>query len=244
MGWRAVGVSVEGAAHRQRGGGCQDAHAIGETPHGLVLAAADGAGSARFGGLGARLAVEAVTGHLAGATAAAPATVAAAIGIARSTLEQAAAADGHAIGDLATTLHIAWLCGDRVLTGQIGDGAVVVRHGGALRSLDPAPRSEYLNETVFLTSRGWVDDVRIGLHDAADADGVAVLTDGLQLLAFELATDTPHPGFFGPLWRWAADLDASQLDGEGQDELATFLGSGRVRARTDDDTTLVLAVRA
>ena len=249
MSWSTVGVSVEGAGHRQRGGGCQDAHRVERTESGFALAVADGAGSARLGGLGARLAVDTVTELLVSATAPDPAMLAAALGLARSALEQEAAWRGVPLGDMATTIHTVVLFDGLLMTAQIGDGAVVVRDaretegagagGAAVRTLDPVERGEYLNETVFLTSSAWVNEVRFGEHDATAIDAVAVLTDGLQLLAFDLAAGLPHAGFFEPIWRWASTVD----DTAGEAELAAFLGSERVRGRTDDDTTLVLAVR-
>lgn len=235
-----VGVSVEGAGHRQRGGGCQDAHRVLPTADGFVLAVADGAGSARHGGEGAWLAVDTVAEALASIGGRGLAAVAVAVGVARSALEVEARERGLAVGDLATTIHVAVLSGDRLTTAQIGDGAVVARDdGGALVVVDAVERGEYLNETVFLTSSSWADEVRFGDHDASSLDAIAVLTDGLQLLAFDMAAGTPHPGFFDPMWRWASDVDP--LAGEA--ELAEFLSSERVQSRTDDDTTLVLAVR-
>ena len=48
-GWRAVGASVAGSSHLARNGPCEDEHGWALLPDGaLVLAAADGAGAARF----------------------------------------------------------------------------------------------------------------------------------------------------------------------------------------------------
>lgn len=244
MTWRAVGVSVEGAGHRVRGAGCEDAHLARRTDTGLVLVVADGAGSAARSQRGAEAVVTAVGDVLAGADVADLALVAVAIGRARAALEAEARDVGCPLGDLATTVHVAWLAGERLLTGQIGDGAVVVRSGGGLRSLDAADRGEYLNETVFLTSSAWDTEARFGAHDASDIDAIALMTDGLQLLAFDLAEDAPHAGFFEPMFSWVVALgDGEGAMDRGRDELAAFLASERVQSRTDDDTTLVLAVR-
>jgi hypothetical protein len=48
----------------------------------------------------------------------------------------------------------------------------------------------------------------------------------------------PHPGFFAPLFQFLS------REGDGtlaQEALASFLASPRVRGRTDDDLTLLLA---
>ncbi|MFN2251134.1 MAG: protein phosphatase 2C domain-containing protein, partial [Anaerolineae bacterium] len=59
--WRVVAASVTGTSHAARGVDCQDAHAYVVRPDGtLILAVADGAGSADQSADGARIAVERV----------------------------------------------------------------------------------------------------------------------------------------------------------------------------------------
>jgi hypothetical protein len=60
------------------------------------------------------------------------------------------------------------------------------------------------------------------------------MTDGLQLVAFDLATGVPHAPFFAPFFSFVAG------DGEVA-QLTEFLGSERVAERTDDDVTLAVA---
>lgn len=230
MAWRVRAASVVGSGHLSRGRGCDDANAVEELPDGrLAIAVADGAGSALAADIGADLAVDAAMACLRGGGNAAAAMVAA-----RLTLE---AAPGP-IADLATTLLVAVAGGGRIETAQVGDGAVVVRLGGGdLRVLAPDTKGEYLNETTFLTSSGWAGAVRLDRLPDCEVDAIAVLSDGLQLLAFDLASGTAHEPFFAPLFGFAASDQADDA------ELAEFLASERVCARTDDDKTLVLAVR-
>ena len=220
MTWRLVGASVVGAGHVVRGDGCDDAHAIASRLDGsLVIAVADGAGSAPRGGEGARLAVEvALACHDDPAAA----------------VETAAAAVD---ADMATTLAVVHVSSHVVRVAQVGDGAVVLRRGDELEVVGPVDREEFVNETVFLTSATWREHLRVDEVPAAGVDGIAVLTDGLQMLAFELPSGRPHLPFFAPLYDFAASAESSI------DELSAFLGSERVCARTDDDKTLVLAVR-
>src|SRR5438046_3428419 len=57
--WRILGASVTGTSHYRMGRGCDDAHAyrIGDNNM-LLLAVADGAGSAKMSALGAQTAVQ------------------------------------------------------------------------------------------------------------------------------------------------------------------------------------------
>jgi hypothetical protein len=244
-GWRVLGASVEGTSHLGGDLGCQDAHAVVQEAGWLIVAVADGAGSAPRAAEGAALAVRAVVEHgrgrildpdagdLDAGDVDAAGLAADCIGAARLALEDLAGDDE--LGDLATTLLVVVGRGAQLGLAQVGDGAVVVDSGGASRVVGAVDRGEYLNETVFVTSSGWEDARRVDVVEA-QVDGIAVMSDGLQLLALDLATMEAHEPFFRPLWDFARRAEATS------DELAAFLASERVCARTDDDKTLVLAV--
>ena len=234
--WRAVGASVEGASHVARGVGCQDAHGVLTAPDGsLVVVVADGAGSASRAAEGSALAVEAALDTLEWVLAVEPPSVAVvrAVGAARVALETA-----DDISAVATTLLVVVVGSDEVAVARVGDGFAVARlEDGSLELLSADDDREFLNETTFLSSSDWTPSVSV--RSSAGVSGVAVLTDGLQLLAFDLTAGRPHAPFFEPLFAFAADCDAAS-----EHELAAFLGSDRVAARTDDDVTLVLCSRS
>jgi hypothetical protein len=208
-----------------------------------VVAVADGAGSAVRAAEGARHAVDAAFEFAAemawfGGVSCADSAVGA-IAAARARLEGVAGCRSH-LHQLAATLTVAVVGADEggeVGVAQIGDGAVVFRRGDALTLAVTPERSEYLYETRFVTSPTWPADQQTFAGDAAGIDGVAVLTDGLQLLAFDMATAAPHAPFFDPLFGFAASERSTDA------ELHGFLASDRVNARTDDDKTIVVAVR-
>jgi hypothetical protein len=120
---------------------------------------------------------------------------------------------------------------------QVGDGAVVVRRGETFEALTAPDHGEYINESTFLTSGDYQEHAQVVIRDQTGIDGVALLSDGLQLLALNLQTGEPFAPFFRPLLQFAARPDADEP------ELSAFLASPRVCARTDDDKTLLLAVR-
>jgi hypothetical protein len=228
--WRSLAASVAGAGHRARGVGCEDASWVEVLDDGtLVLVVADGAGSARLAAEGSSRAVTAaVEGLRAGVD------LEAVMEGARLALEPVVA--GERLGDRATTLLVVRVpAGAGVVeTAQVGDGAVVLRRCGELEVLAADDKGEYLNETCFLTSASWRESMRVETVSAEGVDGVAAMTDGLQLVAFDLSTGVPHAPFFAPFFSFVA--------GEGDVEgLASFLGSERVGERTDDDVTLAVA---
>src|SRR5271165_1338416 len=66
--WRVAGATVPGVSHRQQGIPCQDSCHWQELPNGMLLiAVADGCGSARHAALGSEWATQAALEHAAGA---------------------------------------------------------------------------------------------------------------------------------------------------------------------------------
>jgi hypothetical protein len=246
QGWRVAASSVRGTRHVQAGLPCQDAHAWCVTPRGsLVAAVADGAGSAPLAEHGSRLAADAALAHLLAADPdlsgdAWRDALRGALEAARAAVHEGAAARGAPPRDLATTLIVAVATDGAACAAQVGDGAALVRTAdGALHPLTAPVRGEYANETVFLTSPGGVEGAQFAIM-RGEVAGLAALTDGLQGLALQGATGAPHPPFFGPLFHFAAE---PLPPAEAQAGLDAFLGGPRVTARTDDDLTLLLAVR-
>ncbi len=248
--WRAVGISSRGTSHLKTGDPCQDAHAWRVLPCGtLVVAVADGAGTARLAEAGAALAVktalETVCALLVAADVANDkdeqwrALLLGAITSAHQALETEASAQQAALRDFACTLAVAVACpGALVAAVQIGDGAVVaMAEGGEVFAVTrPAP-SEYLNETTFLISPGAIEGASFAIWRGT-LSRLGMLTDGLQMLALKMPGGDPYHGFFDPLFRFAASAD----DGEAAvASLQSFLDSPRVRERADDDLTLFLA---
>jgi hypothetical protein len=164
----------------------------------------------------------------------------------RRTFEAAlAAVTAHAAGarmplrDYATTLTVVAAAGDTLAVGQVGDG-IAVAEGAEGLILTAAPqRGEYANEVALLTSPQAVEGATIAAI-AMTARTVAVTTDGLLRLVVHLPSHEPHAPFFGPLF---AFLEETTDPATANDELARFLRSARVTERTDDDKTLVIAVR-
>ncbi len=249
--WRVVAASTQGVSHRASKTPCQDAHGyrwLGE--NGLLLSVADGAGSAERSQEGARCAVESALATLAAALDGGIPSVESewmeamrqAFAAARAALEQLASADGAPLRSFATTLTCAVLSGDWLAVGQIGDGALVARLAdGALLTAIIPQRGEYANEAYFLTMPEAMQYVDLWAQPCAPL-GVAATTDGLLRLALQLPGYEPHPPFFAPLWAFAASIE-DESEEQAAQELSAFLDSERVCARSDDDKTLLLAVR-
>ena len=242
--WRAVGVSLRGSSHVKTDQPCQDVHAFALLPREtLVAAVADGAGTAALAEVGAELAVKAAVETLRERLEKDPLTDAPeeawrtllheAMRAALEAVEREAATRGTPGRDFACTLGVAVARPDMVAAVQVGDGSVVGADGdGAVFSILRPVSGEYLNETTFLISPGALEQIQFARH-TGKISRLAMLTDGLQMLALKVADGTPHAPFFEPLFRFIA---AAEDEEKGRASLAAFLASDRVQAKADDDS--------
>lgn len=244
--WKCVAASLQGSSHKKTAKPCQDFSCIRRPSDGVVvIAVADGAGSAAFAEDGAAVAARTAARTLCSllkesgfANEAAPAALRAAVKAARRSVETEASSRKIKSRDLASTLLLILASPKFVALAQIGDGAVVLRdRTGRLICLTEAEPSEYINETSFLVSPDALNQMQVSLWSGEVAQ-VAVLSDGLQLLCLKMPERTPHERFFTPVFDFAEHMDDEKRD---RNELINFLNSGRVKEHTDDDITLVLA---
>jgi hypothetical protein len=248
--WRVIGASVIGASHLKHDLPCQDYQASRLLPWGegqaLLIALADGAGSAENADQGAQLAVEAALHSLEiSLRTCEPSCVdfessmRLAFESAQQVLFDQAGGDEIPVRSLATTLTCVAAVDGFITVGQLGDGSVVVRTDeDELVAVTNPQRGEYANETFFLVQEDALENLQVQvLH--YPVLGLAVLSDGLMRLALQMPANIPHRPFFKPLFAFAAsaeDMDAAT------GQLASFLSSERVSERTDDDKSLVLAI--
>ena len=248
--WKVTGCSTQGLAHEKLGLPCQDAHAWHQPGNGLLLVAvADGAGSAPLAHIGAPLGCQAalagLRAQLESVSEAGPdfgfnwsEILRQAVAAARTDLQREADARHVSISELATTLIVVVACPELLAAIQIGDGAIVLAESDeAMRCIGRPAQSEYLNETTFVTSATAMSEGEPVIFKGA-ISRFAVLTDGLQMASLRMPEAEPHPGFFAPLFRF---LEGAKSVEELQTELGSFLQSPRVRQRTDDDVTVVIA---
>jgi hypothetical protein len=121
---------------------------------------------------------------------------------------------------------------------QVGDGATVVAdQKGGIVALTVPPPCEYINEATFLTSADAMRAAQTTVWQGR-AGQLAAFSDGLQLLCLKWPECLPHEAFFSPLFRF---ISTTSDEVRASRELKSFLGSERVKERTDDDLTLILA---
>ena len=252
--WRIAMASSVGTAHIAAAQPCQDAHFHLETADAdggrvLVLAASDGAGSARHAEVGAMLACETFV-HLVAAYLGQGGRVEA---IGRPLAERWIAGilyrlelqtrqRGGALHDYACTLLAAVVGAGGAAFLQIGDGAMVVSNGEGWQHVFWPQHGEFANTTTFVTSDGAAQAMDFD-HRAAPIDEIALFTDGLESLVLHKASRTVHGPFFDSMFASVRKSAAAGVDIDLSRALADYLSSPRINDRTDDDKTLILASR-
>lgn len=247
--WKFVTGQATGTAHEKLRVPCQDrlACSVSHEHAAFIAAVADGAGSASLAHIGAGIAVEAITAiSLLGVRAGRhdhDRVLRDGASLARTRIFEEAAARGVAARELACTLLAVIATPAAGAALQIGDGVIVIRDlSEAWRWLFWPQKGEYANATFFLTDDSALDEAQVTVlpHDVQD---IAMLSDGLENLALHFATRTAHAPFFSGAF---ASVYSSPEQGELVDlseALSNFLRSPAIRARTDDDVSLVLATR-
>jgi hypothetical protein len=247
--WRCIGLSVAGTSHAKKQIPCQDAHVIKELQSGeLVIAVADGAGSAPLSQEGAKFAVHIAANFLCQAiplykpdtTTQWKTLVFQAFELARAYLIKHAVESRFPVKDYATTLQLVVIAEPWLVSAIVGDGtAVILGADNVFEMILPPQRGQYANATNFITSNSALSKITVQVRQK-QVVGVAVLTDGLLNLSIEEKSNTPVPKFFQPLFNVVGAATSRQ---QVTTILNNFLQSDRINRRTDDDKTLVLALR-
>lgn len=244
--WRVAGVSVKGVSHVRNGQPCQDAHCwrllSGET---LVVAVADGAGSAPQADVGSAVAAAAAVEWIAHRESIIAGLqdkeqwqkfLIEAVEAARDAVDAEAASRSLPARNLATTLILVVATPAVTAAAQVGDGAAIVADAdGNLTSLTLPPPTENVNETTFLNTPGASVEVT---YWPGQARHLAAISDGLQMLALKMPDGTPHRAFFLPLFQC---LSSAESEAVAERAYTGFLDSDRVKNRTEDDLTLFIA---
>ena len=237
--WKIVFGSVQGTSHVQSGKPCQDYCAGSVVGTTVVAACADGAGSAELSHLGSKAAVERFMEVATFETAPTREQMESWVDAARARVLEEAAANETTPRELACTFLAALVSETWAAFAQIGDGVIVFDGPEGYELAFWPDNGEYANTTRFLTEDDYRANLRIDIVERQVTE-LAILTDGLQMLALDFIQAKVHDRFFAPLFktvRNGSDTEALRAS------LLEFMDSKRVNDRTDDDKTLLLATR-
>lgn len=243
--WKWIAASRKGTSHERSGTHRQDAFRCVEARYGrLIAAVSDGAGSASHSRYGAAITCRHLT-----AKAQAHGKVpdrdlfAEWVDDLRDAIFMAAAKRDLAMRDFACTLLFAMADASSMFVAHVGDGAIV-RQAGAGGQWDCVswPESgEYASTTFFVTDNNGVRLRTATFDDPPHA--IAMFSDGIERLVLDFENKTSPSSFFDTM---AGAMSTSELAGVQRrlsGQLHAYLGSPKIDERTDDDKTLVVAIR-
>ena len=252
MSWKCSASSVTGRSHTDRGERGQDYSRAGTLQIGdhtfFIGLAADGAGSTTDGGRGAEIACETLWDCIidtlreeADISDISDDRVKEWVTASRDAVNTESESAGKRIRNYACTL-LGAISGDSwAVFFQIGDGAIVIKRDSAYETIFWPEQGEYANTTFFLSDETYLEHLMVR-HCNVSPMETALFTDGLQTLALSFSAKQAHTGFFQPLFM-ALQRDPGNDFSAFSHQLTRFLLRSDVSARSDDDKTLVLAVR-
>jgi hypothetical protein len=247
--WQFIAASVAGTSHVADTTPCQDAFRV-ESIHIkgkelLIVVCSDGAGSASHAQRGSEKAVTAGMGivleYLKGSELrqVCRSEVESWYSQIHDALNEEAKTLGIELSDLHCTLLIAILGQEHSVFAQLGDGAMVIDRSGKMEVVFWPQSGEFTSMTYFITCDDFVRHLEVRVIDES-VSHFAAFTDGMERLVLNFSGRCAHEPFFQQMFgtvRSAEDLTLLTSD------LTTFLNSQHVNERTNDDKTLVLAVR-
>ncbi len=250
-GWTWAVACRRGLAHEKADVRLQDAFKCFIGPgqgRPLVIVVSDGAGSAAFGGESASLicrtltvlarqyfsSVDALpTDELLGRW----------LDDVRTVVADVAARRNLAARDFAATLILFISSGLESVVLHVGDGCAVLKDEDTATWIAPSwPfHGEYASTTAFITDEPRPNSCIV--RHPRPISAVSVFSDGLERLALDLKARQPFAPFFDSIITPVASSASIGKNVELSAKLETFLDSSSVNSRSDDDKTLVLAVR-
>lgn len=231
MAW-SVGIkSIAGPNHASKKIPCQDYGAYKILKDGTLIAViSDGAGSAKYGGLGAKLTVEAALSTLE------KNNTDKLIPYIHRRLKKEAKRLKADLADFACTFIALLANSDHISVFQVGDGFAVARFENEYELLLFPQKGEHINETCFITQENAEKIIQKRTIEKRPLF-ISLSTDGLENVALFYQNWKPYRGFFSPLDQY---INKTNSQNEAAQEIESFLNSPLLRQKSDDDKTLFL----
>lgn len=257
MSWKAIARSEVGTSHKIQKMPCQDYGEYRIYDDVIVGAVADGAGSAKYADVGAKLAVETVIKYLSKISEylrkrqrcwqnfSQKLSQNEAEKLFHKTckkvlveLHTEAVREGYSIHDLACTLLVFVATPNWLAAMQIGDGFIVIRphKESEYQLLFQPDKGEFANETTFITSENALKEIRVDVI-SGEQEFICASTDGLEKVAIRLQDWKAFSPFFKPFEEYLRETPNPN-----DRDLIDFLQSEQLNQRTDDDKTLLLCL--
>lgn len=197
--WKTVCCEVQGIGHKRARLPCQDrTHALSLAGTDIIVLA-DGAGSAKFSHYGAERVVQCVANYVAEHfqdcfdCADGREVARRILGLVAEELRQEALKHGCETRDLASTLLLAAVHGERFILAHVGDGVIGYLDGTSLKVASTPENGEFANETTFVTSANAERAMRLYKGTLREKCAFVLMSDGTEQSLFHKRTKTLAP---------------------------------------------------
>lgn len=249
--WKFINTSVIGSSHLHDNKPCQDYNLVEEVyinkEKYLIALVSDGAGSAKKSEIGSKVTCQRMRSFIKTCLKFKrplnKEDVEIWVKSLRKILNKLAERKSLSLNDFACTIVGAILGKEQNIFFQIGDGAIVIssQTEAELEVVFWPKTGDYINTTYFVTERNALSHLEVKIVNTP-INTIALFSDGLQNLALSFAQQKVHTPFFKPMFEQLKKYPAQKIR-DLKNPLEYFLNSNSVNERTDDDKTLVLAVR-
>ena len=250
--WAWASAGVKGTSHVKTGVRLQDSFCnfeveknTGNVFCGMV---SDGAGSALFGGEGASLVCRTLSVEIRKYLRSANGLPTREnyelwIDQVRDRIFLAAKIRNLTPRDFAATLVCVVSNGSESTVIHIGDGCAVFQNSENKSWLTPSwpNQGEFASTTYFITDED-LKELRVE-SVFSPVSSIAIFTDGLERLALDFGEKTPFAGFLDQMSRPLQGSDQFGKDANLSVALKKYLDGDAINSRTDDDKSLILAVK-
>lgn len=249
MTWGWAIATCRGTSHLRDNSECQDTSrciVVGRDKSILAAVVSDGAGSAKYGKQGSLLTCRTISegARLHFSQTQSPPTdddLWSWIDHARDRIFQSSQKLGTSPREFAATLVAVIAMPAETLVLHVGDGAAVINRENQWSVPSWPAHGEYASSTFFVTDDPTAD-LRI-TRLPYSIDGSAIFSDGIERLVLRFADQTPSASFFD---KFAATVHSAGSPGSNprlNASLKQYLDSPAINERTDDDKSLIIAVR-
>ena len=253
MSWKTIGKSVIGTSHISADKQCEDALQYkiivdNKDEQVLIAIASDGAGSARFAKEASNIAtyfgIQMLTNFIKEGTKINEASIVLMVETLVEQFTKFSEIANEPLCEYSCTLLGCVQYNKSSIFFQIGDGAIIRDDGNDGYATVWWPQNgEYANTTSFITDDNALSNLRIVVVDEP-LNEVALITDGLQMLALNNETSSVYQPFFNGLFKWLRLANKEEEIEILNNKLEEYLSGDVINNRTDDDKTLFLGTRA
>lgn len=239
---KALATTVIGPLHEARRMPCQDYCCYNTGGRNFVAIVSDGAGSAKFGKVGARIVCETLNDHLSNTGFdKIKETVVHAINIAREKLKRHRlnkTKDEEGINNFAATVVGAVYYQNKGLFFHIGDGAALAFKENNLDGfIASKPENGLFScETYFYTMSDWKENLRFTSFE--DVDAIFLMSDGVTNFAFSNDFNKIEKGFIQPIHDYLCN---ESLKSRAVRALNNTLNTPAAKKLNNDDKTIFWA---